>query len=117
MALLVLLAACSKPAAPPAAVTPPAPWDSLVLTLSDSTTVWLVRGRQGIASTGATCEERSVELRKGSRRTLVPLLYAREVPRLMRGTLYATLSDRCADVGEYVIDPATGYPTPVKPTR
>jgi hypothetical protein len=42
---------------------------------------------------------------------MVPLLYTRSVPRLVRGELLATLSNRCVAEGEYRIDPATAYPT------
>lgn len=113
------LAACGeapKPApatAAPAAVAGPA--DSLVLTLADSTTVWMVRGRDAVSPDGTPCHEHSLELRKGPRKLLVPLLYTRAAPRLDGGKLYATLSNRCADVAEYAIDPATAYPTPRGP--
>jgi len=107
-----LLAACSKAPAPPAApAAPRVKWDSLALTLPDSTTVWLIEGREGRGADGATCRERSVELRKGSTRTMVPLLYTRSAPRMVQGKVVATLSNHCADEGEYLIDPVTAYPT------
>lgn len=114
--VVLLLAACGETPRPaPVTATPtiPAgPADSLVLTLPDSTTVWMVRGREGIGADGATCQERSLELRKGEHKVMVPLLYARTAPHLEHGKLYATLSNRCADVAEYAIDPVTAYPTP-----
>ena len=93
---------------PPAGVGPA---DSLVLTLPDSTEVWLVQGRQGIAADGSTCVERGVQLRKGARRDLVPLLYTRTAPAWVDGKLLATLSNRCADVATYTIDATTAQPT------
>lgn len=112
--LLLWVAGCSgEPPRPPAApASPPGPRDSLVLTLPDSTSVWLVRGREGIAADGTPCHERSIELRKDGRRLLVPLLYTRSAPHLEHGKLYATLSNRCVDGAEYAIDPVTAYPTP-----
>jgi hypothetical protein len=88
------------------------PADSLVLTLPDSTQVWLVKGREGVAADGSTCVERGVQLvRKGGRRDLVPLLYTRTAPVLVDGKLLATLSNRCADVATYTIDATTAQPT------
>ena len=111
--LLVGCGGAPKPApAREASATPAGPADSLVLTLADSTTVWMVRGREGVGADGTSCQERSIELRKGTRKLLVPLLYTRAAPRLDHGKLYATLSNRCVDVAEYAIDPVTAYPTP-----
>lgn len=108
---LALIAACSKPASPPPPpAAPPAPWDSLVLTLPDSTTVWLLAGRQGIAAGGGTCDEWSIQVRKGATRHLVPLLYTRHAPRLERGKVLAIQSNACVDGDLYMIEPATGYP-------
>lgn len=114
--LVLLLVACrpkldqgGEPAnVPPAGVGPA---DSLVLTLPDSTEVWLVKGREGIAADGSTCVERGVQLRKGARRDLVPLLYTRSAPEWVDGKLLATLSNRCADVATYTIDATTAQPT------
>jgi hypothetical protein len=114
--LSVLLIACrpkldqgGEPTNVPPAVVGTA--DSLVLMLPDSTEVWLVKGREGIGADGSTCLERGVQLRKGERRDLVPLLYTREAPRLLDGRLTATLSNRCADVATYTIDVTTAQPT------
>lgn len=107
----LLLLACSKPAPPPVPpATPPVPRDSLVLTLPDSATVWLVAGRQGVAADGSTCDEWSIEVRSGATRRLVPLLYTRHPPRLERGRVIAIQSNRCQDGDRYLIEPATGYP-------
>lgn len=113
---MFLLGACGETPKPPATasapVRSPGTADSLVLALPDSTTVWLVRGRDAVGAGGVPCHEHSVELRKGARRVMVPLLYTRSAPRLEHGKLYATLSNGCVDVAEYAIDPVTAYPTP-----
>lgn len=114
LALVLLAAACGRAPAPPATAdsAPPAgPADSLVLALPDGGEVWLVAGREGRGAGGVTCVERSVELRRDGRRKLVPLLFVRAAPRLEGTRLVATLSTNCADVADYVIDPATAYPT------
>lgn len=114
LALALLAAACGRTPAPPAAADPAAtagPADSLVLTLPGGAEVWLVAGREGRSAGGATCVERSVELRRDGGRKLVPLLFVRAAPRLEGSRLVATLSTDCADVADYVIDPVTAYPT------
>ena len=109
--LLLVAAACSRPAPPPTPPTPPPPaWDSLVLTLPESTTLWLVAGRQGVAADGTTCDEWSIQVRTGPVRRLVPLLYTRHAPRLERGRVMAVQSNHCVDGDRYLIEPATGYP-------
>ena len=111
---LALLVACSKPAPPSSTLStpagPPAPRDSLVLTLPDSTTVWLLAGRKGVAADSSTCDEWSIQVRKGADRHLVPLLYTRHAPRLARGKVLAIQSNHCVDGDVYMIEPATGYP-------
>jgi hypothetical protein len=111
---LVLLAACTGPAEAPrmsqSPAPPPPPADSLVLTLPDSTTIWLLPGRKGVAADGSTCDEWSIQTRNGAGRHLAPLLYTRHAPRLIRGKVLAIQSNRCVDGDLYLIEPATGYP-------
>jgi hypothetical protein len=107
---LSLLAACAAEAPPPVADStpaPPVPADSLVLTLPDSTPVWLTPGRIGTAADGTTCAEYGV--RVGTK--LVPLLFVREAPRLERGLLRADLVRDCRAIATYRIDPVTAQPT------
>ena len=107
---LLLLSACARETPPPATDSIPAvpvPADSLVLTLPDSTPVWLTSGRVGTAADGTTCREHGV--RVGTR--LVPLLFVREAPRVERGVLRAELTRDCIPIATYRIDPMTAQPT------
>lgn len=113
-ALLVVIAVagCSRPAPSPAATPPltPPSVDSLVLSLPDTTSVWLITGRQGMAADGTTCDEWSIQTRSATGKHLVPLLYTRHAPRLVRGKVIAIQSNHCVDGDAYLIEPATGYP-------
>lgn len=113
--LLVLLAAgCGGE--PPEDPPPPSPMsvvpaDSLVLTLGSGAEVWFTRGREARDSGGATCLERTLEIRRGTTRRAVPLLYAREAPVAVDDTLFrATLSRDCAPVGTYRVSATDGQP-------
>lgn len=115
---LLALVACSRPAPPAAPPAPPAaPWDSLALTLPESTTIWLVTGRQGIAADGSTCDEWSIQVRTPTTRRLVPLLYTRHAPHLDGARVMAIQSNRCVDGDTYLIEPATGNPFKQPRTR
>lgn len=121
-AALLLLLGCSRPTPPPPsadqAAPPRAPTvDSLVLTLPDSMAVWLVTGRQGVAASGATCDEWSIRIGRRESRHLVPLLYTRHAPRLVRGQVLAIQSNHCVDGDVYMIEPATGAPFLRQPVR
>lgn len=111
---LLVLAACASPAeaprTPQTPPPPPLPADSLVLTLPDSSTIWLLAGRKGIAADGTTCDEWSIQTRTAGARHLVPLLYTRHAPRLVGGKVFAIQSNQCVDGDRYLIEPATGYP-------
>ena len=116
MALVVLLLACSRSTPPPAAPPATAPQvDSLVLSLPDSMAVWLVTGREGVAADGSTCAEWSIKVGAPATRHLVPLLYTRHAPRLVRGEVIAIQSNHCVDGDAYMIEPATGAPFLRKP--
>jgi hypothetical protein len=107
---LLLLAACASETPPPVNDTTAsflAPPDSLVLTLGDSTKVWLTPGRTGTGADGTTCREYGV--RVGGK--LVPLLFVREAPRLEHGVLKAELTRDCQRIATYRIDPLTAQPT------
>lgn len=107
---LLLLAACASetpPAVNDTTATFLAPADSLVLTLPDSTPVWLTPGRTGTAADGTTCREHGVRI--GTK--LVPLLFVREAPRFEGGVLRAELTRDCLPLATYRIDPVTAQPT------
>lgn len=112
-----MVAACSgeKPRdqAAPADASTPVPADSLALTINDSTELWFVAGRTDTAESGTECQERLLELRRGERRTAVPLLYTRALPtRLNDTTLRAALYRHCAVASWYQVDVRTGLPRP-----
>lgn len=117
----LLLLGCSRPAPPPPPPASPAPLvaavDSLVLTLPDSMAVWLVTGRQGVAADGSTCDEWSIKVGTRATRHLVPLLYTRRAPKLVRGEVLAIQSNHCVEGDTYMIEPATGAPFLRKPAR
>jgi hypothetical protein len=89
--------------------------DSLLLTLSDSTRVWFVAGRQDTSSTGEVCIERLLELRRDDRRLPVPLLYTMGTPKAINdSTLRAALYRHCEIQAWYLVDTRTGLPKPVR---
>ena len=116
--LVALLFGCSRPTPPPAAPPAKAPGvDSLVLALPDGMAVGLVAGRAGVAADGSTCEEWSIKIGAPATRHLVPLLYTRHAPRLLRGEVIAIQSNHCVDGDAYMIEPATGAPVLRKEAR
>lgn len=120
--LLLLASACTgrpEPDAPAAArdsaqAAPPPP-DSLVLELSDGSTVWYTMGREARAADGTDCIERTLEIRRGGNRIAVPLLYTRDVPvEVNDTTLEARVYLGCSPGDRYRIDSRTGLPTPIR---
>ncbi len=86
--------------------------DSMVLTVDDSTTVWLADAREATDSTGASCLERVIEIRRDTSLRRVPLLYTAEAPLLLDDTtLSAVLYRDCRPTLTYRVDLRTGYPT------
>lgn len=86
--------------------------DSLVLTVDDSTTVWLAAAREATDSAGASCLERVIEIRRDTSTRRVPLLYTAEAPVLLDDTtLSAVLYRDCRPTLTYRVDLRTGYPT------
>lgn len=86
--------------------------DSMVLSVDDSTSVWLAEAREATDSTGATCLERVIEIRRDTVNRRVPLLYTAEAPVLLDDTtLSAVLYRDCRPTLTYRVDLRTGYPT------
>ncbi len=107
--------AASADTAPPAGAPPAPPPDSLVLTLADGGTVWYTLARDARAQDGTPCVERTLEIRRGSERVAVPLLYTRDVPSAPNDTtLEARLYLDCTPRDRYRIDLRTGQPTPIR---
>jgi hypothetical protein len=119
--LLLAVMACGRegrpasegPVASPAPPAPPA--DSLVLDAA-GLSVWHTLSREATGSGGERCLERTLEIRRdGMPPVRVPLLYTRDVPRLIDdSTLEARVYRDCAPGDRYRIDARTGQPTPVR---
>jgi hypothetical protein len=120
---LLLIGALISCAGDQAAKTPPAdaasgnsneaavPPDSLVLRLGDGTELWYTLSREDKDTTGATCLERTLEIRAQSRKIPVPLLYTRDVPRPINDSIVsARIWSRCAPGDEYRVNLRTGQP-------
>ncbi len=91
---------------------PTAPADTLVRQTSDGYQVWFAEGREARDSGGATCYERSVEIRRGAAVMKVPLLFTTRAPtQLDRRSVRAELMRDCRVVGIYRVELATGRPT------
>jgi hypothetical protein len=96
--------------------TAAAPADSLVASGSNGLEVWFTLARAGQAADGHSCTDRTLELRRGSSRIAVPLLYTGEAPRIVNDTtLEAVLYRDCRPLSRYRVDTRTGQPTPVRP--
>jgi len=115
--LLALACARGEPApgVPPAAPSAPVEMkDSLVLSAPGGVTVWFSEGRPATDSKGATCLERTLEIRRDSNRIKVPLLYTISAPTLANdSTLRAELAKNCHPAEAYHVDLRTGQPTKV----
>ena len=115
--LILLAAACGARGEPPPGELPPvadvaasAP-DSLVLTTPEGVTVWLTEGRRAADSAGATCFERTIEIRRDSVRLKVPLLYTLTAPVLVDDTtIRAQISLECRPGASYRIALRDGMP-------
>lgn len=119
--LAALLIGCGgerSPHPPPSAgppggrgVEPATPKDSLVLRAPGGIELWYTLAREDQDSGGRACLERVVEIRAGGRRIPVPLLYTRDVPRMVNeSTVSARIWLRCAPGDEYRINLRTGQP-------
>jgi hypothetical protein len=100
-----------QPAAAPEAAGPASPADSLVLPLPNGTEVWYTLAREERDATGTSCVERTLEIRTPTAKIPVPLLYTRDVPRLVNdSTVSARIWNRCVPGDEYRINLRTGQP-------
>lgn len=83
----------------------------MVLRTAHGLEIWLTLARDGRDSSGVACVERGLEIREGTRRTPVPLLYTRDRPRLVNdSTISARLWTHCAAGPEYHVNLRTGRP-------
>ena len=122
--LLALLVAAACAPAPEAAARPdsaaavkaPAPADSLVLRGPDGVEVWFTDAREATSPGGETCLERALQVRSGSSRRGVPLLYTREAPTLLgNDAMRAVLYNNCTAGAAYRVDFATISPKRLTP--
>lgn len=92
--------------------------DSLILTAADGSGVWLTAGRDGRKPDGTVCAERLIEIRRGTARVHVPLLYTGEAPRLVDdSTLEARLWLHCEPGDLYRVHLTTGQPVKVTSSK
>lgn len=112
---LLALAACSGRVEerPSTLGDPPhvAPADSLVATGPDGAEIWFTLAREATGSDGTRCTERGIEIRRGSTRLKVPLLYTGSAPVLLNdSTLRALLWNHCAPGNSYLVNLRSGHP-------
>jgi hypothetical protein len=110
-----LVGACGSSDAPkPAAAAPamsPVHADALLLETPGGIEVWATFARESKDSTGASCIERAVEVRDGTTRRQVPLLYTRDIPQLVNDTtIRARLWTDCRPGDAYLVNLRNGLP-------
>ena len=113
--MVVLGAACAGDDAPKDAVVGDAdrnqPADTMALLMPDGAEVWLTGSMRDTSATGEPCEARSVEIRRASRRTPVPLLYTLGGLEPVDDTMVrADLVRNCAKYDTYLVNTRTGQP-------
>jgi len=75
--------------------------------------IWFTLTRPARSSTGASCVERGLEIRRAERRIPVPLLYTGESPTILNdSTMRAVLWTDCHPLTAYLVDLRTGQPVP-----
>ena len=88
-----------------------APADSLVATARNGAEIWFTLAREANGSNGTRCTERGIEIRRGSTRLKVPLLYTGSSPVLLNDSIMrAFLWNHCAPGDPYLVDLRTGHP-------
>ena len=109
-----------RPAPPPAeagttAAGSPVPADSLVATTPDGTELWFTLTRPDTGG-GWSCADRALEIRRGTKRTPVPLLYTGVAPEVVNdSTVRARLSTHCRPGPAYLVNLRTGQPVREQP--
>jgi hypothetical protein len=113
--VLALLTACGRDTPPPdqpPAAEPAGPAPERLLTTPSGVEVWFGDSRESRDSAGATCVERSLELRGPGGRRIVPLLYTLDTPTVLDDTtMRARLYTDCRAGRAYQVDLRTGLPT------
>jgi len=115
---VAFLCACGaeKPAPPPAREeAPPAPADSLALALPSGVEIWFTASRKAMSAEGQGCLERVMEIRDGTTRRLIPLLYTGAPPRLINdSTIEADIWLNCRSGNVYQVNVRSGQPVRVR---
>lgn len=115
LAMAASFAACGTDSGHRAAIADSAvskaPADSLVVS-GPGVEIWFTLSRPGVSADGTPCTDRAIELRRGSTRIPVPLLYTREAPSIMNDTTArAVLYTGCVAGDAYLVDLRSGRPT------
>ena len=85
--------------------------DTMVLRMPDSAEVWYTGSMLDSAADGTTCYERTVEIRRGTSRTPVPLLYTLgQLETVDDTTVRAALVRNCAKYETYLVNTKTAQP-------
>jgi hypothetical protein len=87
------------------------PGDSLVATAPGGVEIWFTLSREATAADGSRCIDRTMEIRRGTTRIPVPLLYTGSAPELVNdSTIRARLSNQCVPGDSYLVNLRTGRP-------
>ena len=115
---VVVLGACGgeKPAPAPAQQdTPSPPADSLALALPAGVEIWFTASRTATSADVQGCNERVMEIRDGTTRRLIPLLYTGAPPRLINdSTIEADIWLNCRPGNVYQVNVRSGQPVRVR---
>lgn len=86
--------------------------DSLAVSGAAGVEIWFTHSRPGKRTDGTACVDRAIELRRGSNRIPVPLLYTGEAPRIVNdSTARAILYTSCRAGEAYLVDLRNGRPS------
>ncbi|HEY8257889.1 MAG TPA: hypothetical protein VIG08_09550 [Gemmatimonadales bacterium] len=100
-----------SPADSSAASAPAAASDSLA-TAGPGVEIWFTLSRTVSTPVGKSCVDRAIELRRGEKRTPIPLLYTQEKPQIVSDTTArAILYSNCIASDTYLVDLRSGRPT------
>lgn len=88
--------------------------DTLLFRLDSGAEVWWTIARESADSSGATCVERGLEVRRDETRVAVPLLYSADVPEIVDDTtIQVPLWTDCVPGRVYRVNVNTGQPVPL----
>lgn len=119
LGLALALAGCGgRPSDSPArdsVAQSPRPGDTLALVAPGGVEVWFTDSRSARDSTGRSCIERVMQIRRGGQTIAVPLLYTGSIPRVVNdSTIEAPIWLNCRPGNVYQVDLKTGRPVRVK---